>query len=143
MPAERRSRPGPRDQDAAALARIGTRIEAHFGAPQDIEWARAGDAFSIVQSRPITALPEPEVAPPTDWPLPDPSGLYFRASIVEQLPDPLSPLFADLAGEAVTTSIQRVIREFLGQDALRPGDIGLPTVNGYAYYRYSRSGMAG
>ena len=142
VPAERRSRPVLSDQDAAALARIGTRIEAHFGAPQDIEWARAGDAFSIVQSRPITALPEPEVAPPTDWPLPDPSGLYFRASIVEQLPDPLSPLFADLAGEAVTTSIQRVIREFLGQDALRPGDIGLPTVNGYAYYRYSRAGMA-
>ena len=35
-----------------------------------------------------------------------------------------------------------MIREFLGQDALRPGDIGLPTVNGYAYYRYSRAGMA-
>jgi pyruvate,water dikinase len=142
VPPERRSRAVLSDQDAAELARIGARIEGLFGAPQDIEWAQAGGAFSIVQSRPITALPEPEVAPPTEWPIPDPSSLYFRASIVEQLPDPLSPLFADLAEEAVTESIQRVIREFLGQRALRPGDIGLPTVNGYAYYRYSRGAMA-
>ena len=31
--------------------------------------------------------------------------------------------------------------EFLGRDVVRDGDVGLPTVNGYAYYRYSRAGM--
>ena len=50
-----------------------------------------------MQSRPITALPEPMADPPTDWSVPIPKGTYWRASIVEQMPDPLSPLFADLA----------------------------------------------
>lgn len=31
-------------------------VEAHFGCPQDIEWCRCGDDFSILQSRPITTL---------------------------------------------------------------------------------------
>ena len=31
--------------------------------------------------------------------------------------------------------------EVLGAGAVRPGDVGLPTINGYAYYEYSNSGM--
>ena len=34
------------DQAAAELTALGTRIEAHFGAPQDIEWARAAGETS-------------------------------------------------------------------------------------------------
>src|SRR5581483_8875031 len=42
---------------------LGRRIEAHFGAPQDIEWCLADDDFWIVQSRPITTLfPVPKAA---------------------------------------------------------------------------------
>ena len=53
------------DAEAEALARIGLRIEAHYGAPQDIEWAVAtGGEFAIVQTRPITTLAAP--APATD-----------------------------------------------------------------------------
>ena len=52
----------------------------------DIEWALAEGKFSIVQARPITALPEPQVLPPTEWKLPNPHGQYMRASIIEQLP---------------------------------------------------------
>ena len=96
---------------AAELAALGARIEEHFGAPQDIEWARAGGEFFILQSRPITALPEPAADTPTDWTVPDPTALYFRASIVEQLPDPLSPLFADLIDGSVTRSLQALIGE--------------------------------
>lgn len=44
------------DAEAEALAQIGLRIEAHYGAPQDIEWAEAGGEFAIVQTRPITTL---------------------------------------------------------------------------------------
>lgn len=124
-----------------ALARLGARIEDHFGAPQDVEWVRAGGNFWIVQSRPITALPEPEADPPTDWSVPDPSAFYVRASIVEQLPDPLCSLFADLVDGSVTRSLQSVLREFLGTDVVRDGDLGLPTINGYAYYRYGRGAL--
>jgi rifampicin phosphotransferase len=142
VPAERRTRPVLDDAAAVELARIGARIVAHFGAPQDIEWARADGRFFVVQSRPITALPDPTGPTPTDWTVPDPTAFYARASIVEQLPDPLTPLFADLIDGSVTRSLQALFREVLGRDAVRPADVGLPTINGYAYYRYTRAAMA-
>jgi phosphoenolpyruvate synthase/pyruvate phosphate dikinase len=44
------------DEQILQLERIGRKIEAHFGSPQDIEWCLADDTFYIVQSRPITTL---------------------------------------------------------------------------------------
>ena len=67
--------------------------------------------------------------------------MYVRASIVEQLPDPLTPLFAEMIDGSVARSLQKLMNEFLGGDVIRDGDVGLPTVNGYAYYRYTRAGM--
>ncbi|MDI6098903.1 phosphoenolpyruvate synthase [Actinoplanes sp. NEAU-A12] len=52
----RRERPALTDEQAVRLVRLGRRIEARFGRPQDIEWCLAGDDFAIVQSRPITTL---------------------------------------------------------------------------------------
>jgi pyruvate,water dikinase len=42
--------------EAIALARLGLRVEAHYGEPQDVEWAIAAGATFLVQSRPITTL---------------------------------------------------------------------------------------
>ncbi|WP_409492580.1 rifamycin-inactivating phosphotransferase [Amycolatopsis sp. cmx-11-12] len=54
--------PALTDAQVVRLERLGRRIEAHFGRPQDIEWCLADDEFQIVQSRPITTLfPVPEV----------------------------------------------------------------------------------
>lgn len=39
---------------AFALAATGRQIEAHFGRPQDIEWAITGDRVWVLQARPIT-----------------------------------------------------------------------------------------
>jgi pyruvate,water dikinase len=141
VPAPQRTRPVLADGELAALAALGVRIEEWFGAPQDVEWARASGTFAIVQARPVPALPEPAAAPPTDWAVPDPTAIYVRASIVEQLPDPLTPLFAELIDGSVTRSLQALMGELLGPGVVRDDDVGLPTVNGYAYYRYSRSGM--
>src|SRR5262249_28576590 len=44
---------------AAAVAALARRVEAHFGPPQDIEWAIAGRELYLLQARPMTALPEP------------------------------------------------------------------------------------
>ncbi|GAA4736178.1 PEP/pyruvate-binding domain-containing protein [Actinomycetospora chibensis] len=45
------------DADARTLARLGRRVEALFGAPQDIEWALDGEGRAwLTQSRPITTL---------------------------------------------------------------------------------------
>ncbi|KOU35114.1 rifamycin-inactivating phosphotransferase [Streptomyces sp. WM6378] len=53
--------PALTDAQAVHLVRLGRRIEAHFGRPQDIEWCLVDDDFQIVQSRPITTLyPVPE-----------------------------------------------------------------------------------
>jgi phosphoenolpyruvate synthase/pyruvate phosphate dikinase len=49
-----------------ALVDVGRRVEKHFGAHQDIEWALArgnGELF-VVQSRPVTAVPKREHKPP-------------------------------------------------------------------------------
>lgn len=139
-----RPRAGPPVLDEAtawALADLGSRVEGHFGGPQDVEWARHDGALFVLQARPVTALPTEEPDPPTDWSVPDPTSLYVRASIVEQLPDPLSPLFADLADPAVTRSLTELMAELAGPGTVRPGDVALTTVNGYAYYRYGRAGI--
>ncbi len=136
VPPERRRAPVLDDAAVTELARLGARIEEHFGVPQDVEWARAGGVFHVVQSRPITALPEPTGDVPATWPLPYPDGLYFRASIVEQMPDPLTPLFADLIDGSVQRSLGALMEEALGVGVLQDGDIGLPTINGYAFYHY-------
>jgi pyruvate,water dikinase len=59
--AQRQGQSALTDEQVVRLVRLGRRIEAHFGRPQDIEWCLDGDDFQIVQSRPITTLfPIPE-----------------------------------------------------------------------------------
>ena len=134
VPEARRLRPVLDDKEAAKLACYGARIEYLYGTPQDIEWALSGGKLFILQARPITALPEPRVEPPADWSVPDPKGFYSRGSIVELLPDPLSPLFASLAPEPVGQTIRRIGDELLGSGVFTEMEIGLTTINGYAYY---------
>jgi pyruvate,water dikinase len=44
------------DDEALELASLGLAVEAHYGSPQDVEWAIAGGHTYLVQSRPITTL---------------------------------------------------------------------------------------
>lgn len=53
------TRPAVPQEVLRELADLGRRIERHFGTPEDIEWAWAGGQVSIVQARPMTAVPEP------------------------------------------------------------------------------------
>lgn len=41
--------------DLAPLIELSRRVEAHYGRPQDIEWAFDGDTFLLLQTRDITA----------------------------------------------------------------------------------------
>jgi len=75
---------------AAAVAALARRVEAHFGTPQDIEWAIEGGQLYLLQARPMTALPEP-----VDWTPPTP-GYWMRTfRLGEWLPEPMTPLFQD------------------------------------------------
>ncbi len=53
---DRQNEPTLTDEQAVHLVQLGRRIEAYFGAPQDIEWCLADCDFYFVQSRPITTL---------------------------------------------------------------------------------------
>ncbi len=50
--------------EAEALGRLGIRVERHYGRPQDIEWAIVDGTTWLVQSRPITTLPEDTASTP-------------------------------------------------------------------------------
>jgi pyruvate,water dikinase len=86
----------------AALAR---RCAAFFGAPQDVEWAVAGDELFLLQSRPITTLAA----------LPDPDGVYTlwdNSNIIESyggMTTPLTYSFARRAYQAVYQELCRIL----------------------------------
>jgi phosphohistidine swiveling domain-containing protein len=120
------------EKAALELAQLGLQIEEIYERPMDIEWAVADGEFAIVQARPITALPEPSVEPPSDWSMPDPKGQYMRASIIDFLPDPLSPLFATMGVSELNKGLQRLVDRLIGHPEALPDDT-IITLNGYAY----------
>ena len=44
------------DDDLLQLTDFGLKLETHYGAPQDIEWAMRENAVYLLQSRPVTTL---------------------------------------------------------------------------------------
>ncbi|NIK71867.1 phosphoenolpyruvate synthase [Paenibacillus sp. BK720] len=74
------------EEQILQLARIGRRIEAYFGCPQDIEWCLAEETFHIVQSRPITTL----------YPIPEANDqenhVYVSVGHQQMMTDPIKPL---------------------------------------------------
>src|SRR4029079_14857198 len=68
------------------LVRLGRRVEAHFGRPQDIEWCLVGEEFQIVQSRPITTL---FPVPVTDD---GQNHLYVSVGHQQMMTDAMNPL---------------------------------------------------
>lgn len=136
VPADRRTEPTLTPEQIAELRALGQQIEQLYDQPMDIEWASDGATIAIVQARPITALPdpanEPQAAPTLEWTLPDPKRRYLRGSVIELLPDPLSPLFATLALPIWSRAL-RDLATSVGVEAAVPPD-ALTTINGYAYY---------
>ncbi|MCE7069032.1 phosphoenolpyruvate synthase [Dyadobacter sp. CY327] len=79
------------DAQILQLSHIGRKIEAHFGAPQDIEWCLSGNTFYIVQSRPITTLfPIPQTSDPVHAEgLP---AVYVSVGHQQMMTDAMKPL---------------------------------------------------
>ncbi len=63
LPEERASAPALSDEEIRALAELGRRDEAHYGMPQDAEWAVEDGTIFLVQTRPVTTLEEKAKAP--------------------------------------------------------------------------------
>jgi len=90
---EMQNRQALTDEQILQLAKMGRRIEEHFGNPQDIEWCLVddtrlpdGQAFYIVQSRPITTL----------YPIPQANDsenhVYISVGHQQMMTDPMKPL---------------------------------------------------
>jgi phosphohistidine swiveling domain-containing protein len=92
------------------IVKTAKRIEQHFGRPQDIEWAiKEGELF-ILQSRPITALPEHDEHAPGE---PGELGIWDNSNIVESYSGVTTPLtfsFALRAYEHVYRQFCRLMR---------------------------------
>ena len=80
-----REEPALTDAQVVDLVRLGRRIEAHFGNPQDIEWCLDDHGLHIVQSRPITTL----------FPIPEPrdgeNHVYISVGHQQMMTDPFKP----------------------------------------------------
>jgi rifampicin phosphotransferase len=95
VPAELRNRPCLDAAGVAALVAMGRQVAAHYGAPQDLEWALAGGRFYLLQARPITTLfPLPSPEPPPGAGL----RVYFCANTLQGLVEPLTPMAIEIFG---------------------------------------------
>ena len=78
------------DEQIIALAQMGTAVEAHYGSPQDIEWAMVGKTLYLLQSRPITSLyPIDQLQSPDDS-----LQLFFSMGHQQMMTNAMSPLSA-------------------------------------------------
>ncbi len=139
IPPEQQDKQALTDEQIVQLARIGRKIEEHFGQPQDIEWCLVDSTFYIVQSRPITAL----------FPIPEANDqenhVYVSVGHQQMMTDALRPLglsffqliaarpmdtaggrlFVDIAQDLASSAKRDIIVNVLGksdpllQDALR------------------------
>jgi rifampicin phosphotransferase len=124
--------PSLSDEQLRRIAALAAAAASHFGAPQDIEWALAGDELYLLQSRPITSLAPQHAS----------SGalaLWDNSNIVESyggVTTPLTYAFARYVYEEVYRQFCRIIgvseaRIEGNADALR-GMLGL--IRGRIYY---------
>ncbi|HVN50637.1 MAG TPA: phosphoenolpyruvate synthase [Acidimicrobiales bacterium] len=99
------------------LARLALRVEAHYGVPQDIEWAIDADGrIWLVQSRPITgggAAPSAPTAPGSALAAPEPGTEAAPAPLVSGLG----------AAPGVATGPVRILHDPSEGKLLEPGEV--------------------
>lgn len=114
------------------LSATALEIEALYaGLPQDIEWAFCDGKLHLLQSRPITNLPVQPIE--VEWAPTAPAQFVSRRQIVENMPDPLCPLFADLY---LTQGLEAPRNEKNLAPMMVGGGPMFVTVNGYGYQRF-------
>ena len=93
------------DKQILMLANVGTKIEALYGKPQDIEWALADGEIYITQSRPITSL----------FPLPegkeDAKKIYISFNHFQVMTDAMPPLSMSLFRSIVPVGRNKITGE--------------------------------
>ena len=111
-----------------SLGATAIKIEALYdGLPQDVEWAIAKGKLWLLQSRPITNLPPQPID--VVWTPNPPAKILCRRQIVENMPDPVCPLFEELY---LTEGLEHARG---GKSLMVGGGPVYATLHGFAYQR--------
>lgn len=89
LPASRQAQSSLSDEQCLAVANVARQAQAFFGFPQDIEWAFSGASLYLLQSRPVTFIPE----------------RWTRDESAERFPNAVTPLTWDLVEEGFHESL--------------------------------------
>jgi rifampicin phosphotransferase len=115
---------------ARQIAALARRVQAHFGTPQDLEWAISTDTSCthgglwLLQARPMTALPDP-----VRWTPPAPGYWMRNLRLGEWLPEPMTPLFATWLLKRLDHGELRATRQHVGTTLAFPH----AAINGWYY----------
>ena len=117
------------ETQAREVAKMARQAEAHFGCPQDVEWAIANGRLFMLQARPITTLRAPAIEPiPMEFEIPE----GYWESDTEHLPKPLSPMGRTFLIPSFTHGAAKMCETIgLPVDRIQYGDIG-----GWMYMRF-------
>ncbi|MFS8101634.1 phosphoenolpyruvate synthase [Lentzea alba] len=104
------------DGQIHALAVLGRKVQRHYGAPQDTEWAIDADGeLHLTQSRPITTL----------FPLPDDNPadhVYFCFSLAQGLERPITPMGRAAFREVAKSAFEIIIGDPASQSYVECGE---------------------
>ena len=128
VPEEYRATSSMKSEMLKQLCTTAMNIEDLYdGLPQDIEWAFFDNRLHLLQSRPITNLP----AQPIElvWEPVPPARFLSRRQIVENMPEPICPLFEELY-------LTRGLESPRPESLMVGGGPMFVTLNGYAYQRF-------
>ena len=125
---EERARSSLSENMLESLGATAIKIEALYdGLPQDVEWAIAKGKLWLLQSRPITNLPPQPID--VVWEPNPPAKILYRRQIVENMPDPVCPLFEELY---LTEGLEHARG---GRSLMVGGGPIFVTLHGFAYQR--------
>jgi pyruvate,water dikinase len=108
------------EEEALQIADLAKKVESHFGAPQDIEWAISGGRLFLLQARPITTVakrasvgPSARRVEPVPIPIVVPEGHWTIDR--DHWPMPASPMVVSFALKDVNAWLKQMTE-----------DLGLP-----------------
>jgi phosphohistidine swiveling domain-containing protein len=120
------------DESIVELVTLALKAEAHFGGvPQDIEWAYSDGKLYMLQSRPITNLPPQPID--VEWIPNPPAQILARRQIIENIPDPCTPLFEELY---LSKGLETAADGSPKKSIMEGGGPMFVTLHGYGYQRF-------
>jgi phosphohistidine swiveling domain-containing protein len=114
---------------ATRVAELARRVERQRGAPQDIEWALAGNDLVLLQARPITGLPDQPVEP-MPVPVEVPPGFWEREA--SHAPKPWTPMSLSAGMDQPRN---QAIRRMFGEYGILAETLEFAQIGGWDYSR--------